>query len=744
MSKDKIVSILLVFILSMTMTTGCSKGGDSKNTVETSEVIGKYVEEDMSFPQLEKDEAMIELLCNTSGQIEYYTCNIDTYDIYCNTNTEGIWEKKPVTWANEVIKTYGFYPQDIILGEDQVYYIVGSNRPIKIDHTKQIIPKSYLVQCNIEDMKYNDVTPNTWIDEREDKSIDKIQVSAESILCYSDTDKVCLYDLKAGKNIPYNDKEIGYPYLLRGDRFFYYSSEDNSINCYDYKTSIEEKYSFPDNNFERFCMGADHRIYGIDHTGIRMLNYEDSTWETLMDGYNCNLGNKTYIPLRILCDPGDKDIFYIMYLDSEQHVTILSKYSYRTDIDFSSEKELTIYSLLESSTVSYAITEYTNKHPEIKITYRVLNNDTLVLLSDQIRTMNTEILAGKGPDIIVLDNLPMESYIEKGVLLDTSDIFMDMINNKTINPNIAKNYVIDDKVYAMPLRFFVPICSSRADMNPTSVEALAQLSKSIDQPLFGMTTYTSLIQKFIILYADQIMNEDGYLDKEAFRNFLLDIKSIGDESNAIALEDANTLDSTTSITTYNDSMNRLFFNVYYQILDGNSFASMGYLNSNRNLWNTVWCSQEAKGSLKTVNDTYIPCSIIGINNSTKQKEIAKDFVKSLYEEELQSKDVSEGYPLNTKALDKWLTIDDSFPKEITSFSVEDGKQYTFTIDQTTFDSTTIKNVREMILSLSKPAKMDTVLQSIIAKGTIPYFTGEKSLEQVTEEVTNTVNLYIGE
>lgn len=37
---------------------------------------------------------------------------------------------------------------------------------------------------------------------------------------------------------------------------------------------------------------------------------------------------------------------------------------------------------------------------------------------DTIRALNTELLGGKGADVLILDGLPVESYQEKGILLD--------------------------------------------------------------------------------------------------------------------------------------------------------------------------------------------------------------------------------------------------------------------------------------------------------------------------------------
>lgn len=45
--------------------------------------------------------------------------------------------------------------------------------------------------------------------------------------------------------------------------------------------------------------------------------------------------------------------------------------------------------------------------------------------ADALRTLNTEILAGSGPDILRLDGMSTKSYLEKDVLLDLSDLLTE-------------------------------------------------------------------------------------------------------------------------------------------------------------------------------------------------------------------------------------------------------------------------------------------------------------------------------
>ena len=39
---------------------------------------------------------------------------------------------------------------------------------------------------------------------------------------------------------------------------------------------------------------------------------------------------------------------------------------------------------------------------------------------DALTQLNTQLLAGSGPDVLILDDMPVDSFIEKGLLMDLS------------------------------------------------------------------------------------------------------------------------------------------------------------------------------------------------------------------------------------------------------------------------------------------------------------------------------------
>lgn len=105
-------------------------------------------------------------------------------------------------------------------------------------------------------------------------------------------------------------------------------------------------------------------------------------------------------------------------------------------------------------------------------------------LEDALSVLNTDILAGKGPDVLILDGMPADSYIEKGVLADISDVVGEASQKDGIFGNIIESSKKDGKVYAMPARILLPVVlgdektRSAGGSLPALADRVKTLSKS--------------------------------------------------------------------------------------------------------------------------------------------------------------------------------------------------------------------------------------------------------------------------
>ena len=85
------------------------------------------------------------------------------------------------------------------------------------------------------------------------------------------------------------------------------------------------------------------------------------------------------------------------------------------------DKELTVYALEDSSEIRQVISAFQKEHDDIYVDLNIgCSGDDTVTVDDALRTLNSDIMAGEGPDVIILDGMPVDNYIDKGLLTDIS------------------------------------------------------------------------------------------------------------------------------------------------------------------------------------------------------------------------------------------------------------------------------------------------------------------------------------
>lgn len=85
-----------------------------------------------------------------------------------------------------------------------------------------------------------------------------------------------------------------------------------------------------------------------------------------------------------------------------------------------------------------------------------MSGDNGLTAEDAVKALNTEIMAGKGPDVLCLDGLPLDSYLSKGMLADLSDTLKAAEEKEEFFNNITRAFEKDGKIYAIPTRFRTP------------------------------------------------------------------------------------------------------------------------------------------------------------------------------------------------------------------------------------------------------------------------------------------------
>ena len=60
-----------------------------------------------------------------------------------------------------------------------------------------------------------------------------------------------------------------------------------------------------------------------------------------------------------------------------------------------------------------AISVYQKQNPDVYVDLEIgMSGEDSVTASDALRTLNTDIMAGKGPDILILDGMPVDEIFD--------------------------------------------------------------------------------------------------------------------------------------------------------------------------------------------------------------------------------------------------------------------------------------------------------------------------------------------
>lgn len=125
-----------------------------------------------------------------------------------------------------------------------------------------------------------------------------------------------------------------------------------------------------------------------------------------------------------------EDAFLVLYSGGQ-----LKKYVYDPTISAVPENFLRVWGLYENDDIGRVVSAFGQAHPDFYITYEhPLGEDTGMTREDAMKVLSTELATGNGPDVLLLDDLPYDTYVEKGVLADltatldgTGERYMDTV-----------------------------------------------------------------------------------------------------------------------------------------------------------------------------------------------------------------------------------------------------------------------------------------------------------------------------
>ncbi|MDO4272655.1 MAG: extracellular solute-binding protein [Eubacteriales bacterium] len=745
--------------------TGTDAKADPETKTDSDIPMGRYLEEDMNVPEGSQYVEGLTFLDDGSMGIIYRD---EGYSPFLSKSKDQgqTWEKGSKIADMVGIDMEGYEISKAILAKNggmllSMYTEAGEGENIRPEYKYAYIdPEGESREIEIDDITAEDIM---WRGKATDKGTFLLQFIGKGIIelnpddgsvvnRYEESgsaqffgavgsrlivvtyDGVHYYDLDSGK--PLSDEEALTKQIM---------SESGNLSN---QSSSSDSIIFAKGDQE-------DSIFYVDHTGIYGYTFGGNVVEQIVNGSLNSIGSPDCGLVDFI--GGVDGSFYLLTSGSGQGNMKgqILKYVYSKDTPSVPDTELKIYSLKESDLMKQVAAVFQKKYPDIYLSLETgMTGEDAVTSTDAIKTLNTEIMAGKGPDILILDGIPEDTYVEKGMLEDLSGVLKDA----GILENIKNAYVDENNsIYRMPAKFGIPfLCGNTGDVDKiTDLNTLADVIEqnkeqySADSlPMYNLVSPKLLLKSLADVCAPAWFKEDGTLDETAVKDYL-------EQSNRIyqaGKEAAEQWFGGVWMDGYEvgDDYQREYMSVGgTPLMDGSQLLNIGGLYSPDSLA-TLDSTEKEMGTLSSrlfngqAENCFIPLQIVGISAKTENKEAAEKFVQFLFSGEAQM--IGNGLPVNQSVYEDWdywnVGDDEGKVSILSSSNGKTGEMVTLNVLQPSEE--TVKKIQDIGKTLTVPSAVNDIILNAVAEQGQAYLKGESTLEEAASSIIKEVNLYLSE
>ena len=492
-----------------------------------------------------------------------------------------------------------------------------------------------------------------------------------------------------------------------------------------------------------FWENSEGYLFFITQMGLYSFVPGGSVVEELIDGSRTTLGDTRFLPVAMT--GAEDDTFYVLGNRGETGAMLLH-YTYDTEIPTVSDTQLTIYSLYESEDLPQMISQYQVAHPEVMVELEIgMTGEDGITVSDAIRTLNTEILAGKGPDLICLDGFNLNTYQEKGLLADVSQILSQSEPTLT---QVTRCFEQDGKIYAVPTGFILPamygpshIVSQIHDWD--SLVAAVGQAKAERPDSFGVLAAfqpVTTADRFYDSYSSAWINPDGTVNEEKLTEFYANMQRVYDLDAELQEVWADRIYEEPSFYPgeYTGFLGSLSM--------GNYCIGFGTLNGMR-VWADSLAADQYLDDYQTArlelggSGVFVPKGIMGILTTSEHPQAAAAFLQFMLSQEVQSKDLTYCFPVNQAVFDQ-ETTEERIVDSYMSFTDADGNK--IGVQAQYPDAQDRENLRTWVDNLTTPASTDFIIRSTVLDQMTACLLKEITPEDAAQNAMKTINLYLAE
>ncbi len=724
-----VIGVLLIGLIGI--------GGYIQKGINTNKEVpkGRYIEADITGEGFNYKGARIySMVKSKEGKPQIYVFNSMGLVAY-EQDGEGVWQQIGNEWIRK-LQTENIGPIEYITNDKDgnIYIIYHSIR----GEEPTITCVAKVEGQEIKKLKI------AWKDERNYRVPKSVNILPDGDMLISDLHGIQRYSLSDGSFVKsYEGESSG---LIAIDNEIYIiNNEQGKVDVYDANTN-ELKRSIRCENLDvntRLVAGEEGDVYLAGKFGVRHLTKEGTIWEVIIDGSLASFSMPAYKCEQIL--PIGKTIFAVF--SKNEGGFVIKKYTYSKDIPTMPTKELVAYSLRENAFLRQVISQYQLTHPDVKVTLQVgLEQGSTLKEEDAVKALNTELVAGKGPDLILLDGLNRDTYINKGILEDMSKWAKDSKEVNQCLENIIAAYKVQDKTYGIPIHFVTPMLwgDEKVLQEVKSIEDLAAyMERHPNEEVISYKEAKELICQFGPASSQNWFNEEGELQERPIINFLEAVKELEKQGKSLETKKKAVPSIEELLKPGWDIEDMIcvtydYADVYFLKASGIRDLLAGAAGNEKRTESDFVVLSNQEGSM------FEPRNILGINAASKKKDIAKDIIGMALSEVIQGIDIEEGFPVNQLVFEKWIQ----------GSTWNHGKNYGIMISGEDIPDLTLsvqwgyekelKKYYEQCKELKVPLQDNRVLLNTVVEEAKGYFEGTMTAEEVAKAIMKKTEFYLSE
>ncbi len=554
-----------------------------------------------------------------------------------------------------------------------------------------------------------------------------------------------LYDVATGKQVADVTEPMGPAAAASSDTLYLlgYGGEISTRKLSDGSAGPDVDASASSMEFN-MSLGLDAtdegKLYLADANALTELGSET---KKLMDGAGYAFGAPG-TRLDTLLAQADGSFFMSLATGGKASI---KRYTFDPDAMLDPSKSLRLWMLRENHVLRGAISEFASQNPGVTVEVEVaLPENSSLTAEDAIKTLNTQMLAGEGPDLLVLDGCPATQYAEGGLLYDLTQ----GVDTSGMEEKLKSPFVGDKGTFSLPLRWQPPVLLGQSgaldeaasldallalvrqgkappEIDPETGDVFAQLPEE-ERPALDFNT---LREAYDLLWNSSApaLFQNGKLEQEKLGLFLEALKTFSDKSRLTEYGEEGRPSGLMGIST--DEMGSAV------LLEG---SALWYV-SNRSHYGgfTVQDMQvlafmdevegtEARAFPGLSENCWVPASLLAVNAASTKTELALAFVQCALSLTCQSQRVGGGLPVTAEGSRAQMAA----LQELQNNTKDaDNRELAFTFDA-------------VLQAAGQPMLVDESLRETVFAVAKAYCTGELGLEEAIAKAEKDTTAYLAE